>query len=185
MQTRSTLRLYILALVIVPLVLEIGLLVALSGLLKQADMELEKSVRAQKITAAINSISKMLYDAFFMYSTEKNDELISKEAMTPIIASFRPVYDELEKLTAGDAQAYAIIKKSDRAATRSVELMEILRAAQERDGRTLEARMYRKPYWFELRKQTRLVLTPEFLNLKRDQAQVAEAAPLVQRDIRR
>ncbi len=54
-----------------PLVIEIGLLVALSGLLKQADMELEKSVRAQKITSAINSISKMLYDAFFMYSTEK------------------------------------------------------------------------------------------------------------------
>lgn len=184
MQTRSTLRLYILALVIVPLIIEIGLLIALSGLLKQADMELEKSVRAQKITAGINSISKLLYDAFFMYSSEKNDELISKDAMKPVIASFRKVYDELEQLTAGDEQAYAVIKRSDLAATRSVELMEILRAAQERDGRTAQARNYRRPYWFELRKQTKLVLTPEFLSLRRDQAQVAEAAPLVQKEIR-
>ena len=184
MQNRSTLRLYILALVILPLIVEIGLLVVLSNLLGEADAELEKAVRAQKITEGINSISKQLYDAFFMYSSEKDEQLLSKEAIAPLIVQFRKTYDDLEKLTAGDAHAYTIIKNSDRAATRSVELMEILRGASERDGRTKEARAYRRPYWFELRKQTKLVLTPEFLNLRRDQTQVAEAAPLIQRDIR-
>lgn len=184
MKTRSTIRLQILALVILPLIIEIGLLVWLSNLLKQADAELEKSIRAQKIESSINSISRQMYDAFFMYSTEKDEQLISKESLAPVIARFRQTYDELEKLTAGDEHAYTIIKNSDRAATRSVELMETLRAALERDGRTTLGRAYRRPYWFELRKQTKLVLTPEFLSLRRDQAQVAEAAPLIQRDLR-
>ncbi|MBA3855759.1 MAG: hypothetical protein C0507_02505 [Cyanobacteria bacterium PR.3.49] len=185
MKTRSKLRLQILALVILPLIVEIGLLVWLSNLLKQADSELEKSIRAQKIESNINSISKRLYDAFFMYSAEKDEQLISKESLAPMIAGFRKTYDELENLTAGNERAYTIIKNSDRAATRCVELMEILRAALERDGRTTLGRAYRRPYWFELRKQTKLVLTPEFLSLRRDQAQVAEAAPLIQRDLRR
>lgn len=184
MKTRSTLRLQILALVILPLIIEIGLLVWLSNLLKQADAELEKSIRAQRIESGINWISKNLYDAFFMYYEEKDEKLISKESLAPMIAKFRKTYDELEKLTAGDEHAYTIIKNSDRAATRSVQLMELLRAALERDGRTALGRAYRRPYWFELRKQTKMVLTPEFLSLRRDQALVAEAAPLIQHDLR-
>ncbi len=184
MQNRSTLRLSILALAIVPVVLEIILLVALSNLHSQADMELERSVRAQKITEGINSISKQMYDAFFMFSAEKNDELLTKEAMEPIIIKFRQTYDELEKLTAGDEHSHSMIASSSKAANRSVELMEILRGSLDRDGKTTAARAFRKPYWYELRKQTKAILTPEFLNLRREEAQVAEAAPLIQKDIR-
>lgn len=184
MQNRSTLRLSILALAIVPVVLEIILLVALSNLHSQADMELERSVRAQKITEGINSISKQMYDAFFMFSAEKNDELLTKEAMEPIIVKFRQTYDELEKLTAGDEHSHSMIASSSKAANRSVELMEILRGSLDRDGKTTAARAFRKPYWYELRKQTKAILTPEFLNLRREEAQVAEAAPLIQKDIR-
>ncbi len=184
MQTRSTLRLYILALVVAQLVIEVGLLIALSNLLSQADAELEKSIRAQKITEGINSISKQLYDAFWLYSNEKGEQLLTRETVSPLVVKFRKMYDDLERLTAGDQAAYTVVKNSDRAATRCVELMEVLRGAFERDGRTAEARAYRRPYWFELRRQSKLVLTPEFLSLKRDQAQVAESSPLIQRDIR-
>ena len=184
MQNRSTLRLSILALVIVPLVLEIISLIVLSNLLQQADLELDKSVRAQKITEGINSISKQMYDAFFMFGAEKHDDLLTKEALEPVITNFSKTYSSLEELTEGDPHAYEIIKKSHSAATRTVEIMEILRGAVERDGKTDAARAFRRPYWFELRKQTKLILTPEFLNLRRDQVQVAEAAPLLQKDIR-
>ncbi|PZM85416.1 MAG: hypothetical protein DKT66_04335 [Candidatus Melainabacteria bacterium] len=184
MQKRSTLRLSILALAIVPVVLEIILLVALSNLHSQADMELERSVRAQKITEGINSISKQMYDAFFMFSAEKHDEMLTKEAMEPIIVKFRKTYDDLEKLTAGDEHSHSMIASSSKAANRAVELMEILRGSLDRDGKTEAARAFRKPYWYELRKQTKTILTPEFLNLRREEAQVAEAAPLIQKDIR-
>ncbi len=184
MQNRSTLRLNILALVIVPVAFQIILLVTLSNLLGQADRQLERAVRAQKITEGINSISKQMYDAFFMFSTEKNDDLLTREALEPIIEKFRKTYDELGVLTAGDRHAHSMIVSSMAAATRSVELMEILRGSQERDGRTAAARAFRRPYWFELRKQTKVILTPEFLSLRREEEQVAEAAPLVQKEIR-
>jgi PAS domain S-box-containing protein len=184
MQKRSTLRLSILALAIVPVVLEIILLVALSNLHSQADMELERAVRAQKITEGINSISKQMYDAFFMFSAEKHDEMLTKEAMEPIIVKFRKTYDDLDKLTAGDEHSHSMIASSSKAANRAVELMEILRGSLDRDGKTEAARAFRKPYWYELRKQTKTILTPEFLNLRREEAQVAEAAPLIQKDIR-
>ncbi|HNB22146.1 MAG TPA: hypothetical protein PKZ32_07010, partial [Candidatus Melainabacteria bacterium] len=127
MQNRSTLRLNILALVIVPVAFQIILLVTLSNLLGQADRQLERAVRAQKITEGINSISKQMYDAFFMFSTEKNDDLLTREALEPIIEKFRKTYDELGVLTAGDRHAHSMIVSSMAAATRSVELMEILR----------------------------------------------------------
>ncbi|MBX9953077.1 MAG: PAS domain S-box protein [Candidatus Obscuribacterales bacterium] len=184
MQNRSTLRLNILALVIVPVVFQIVLLVTLSNLLTQADMQLERAVRAQKITEGINSISKQMYDAFFMFSAEKHDELITKEAMEPIIVKFRKTYDDLDKLTAGDERSHSMIVNSMIAANRSVQLMEILRGSLDRDGRTIAARAFRRPYWFELRKQTKAILTPEFLNLRREEAQVAESAPLIQKAIR-
>lgn len=184
MKTRSTLRLYILALVLFPLIIQIGMLVALTNLLREADEELERSIRAQKINDGISSINKQLYDAFFMYTTEKDEDLLSKEAMAPTIAKFRKTYDELEELTKDDPRALAIIKRSDAAATRTVELMEILRAAKERDGVTEQARKFRRPYWFELRNNTKKVVTPEFLNLRHVQEQVSEASPLIQKEIR-
>lgn len=184
MQTRATLRSKILVLVILPLIIEIGALVFLSKLLSETEIELEKSIRAQRITSCINSISKHLYEAALLYATENPEENITPEAADNLVNQFLQEYALLDKLANNDPKAHAVVMKSKSALDRTVVAMQKLRISLERDGRDDEARRIRKPYWYELRHATKNILTLEFLELKRNQLQVANSAPQVQAELR-
>lgn len=184
MHTLWTLRSKILVLVILPLVIEIGALVFLSKLLTETEVELEKSIRAQHITACINSISKHLYEAALLYAAENPESAITPEAADSLVTQFLQEYELLDKLTKDDPKAHFVIAKSRMAMDRTVVAMQQLRTSLERDGVDDRARAIRKPYWYELRRSTKEILTLEFLELKRNQTQVANSAPQVQAELR-
>lgn len=184
MLIRSTLRSKILILVILPVVIEIGALAFLSKLLTDTEVELEKSIRSQRITACINSISKHLYETALIYALENSEGKITQDEEENLINSFLQEYFELDKLTKDDPKAHRVIMQSKAAMERTIIAMREFRISLERDGRADSARAMRRPYWYELRRSAKKILTLEFLELKRNQSQVAKSAPIVQAELR-
>jgi len=167
----------VLILLTVPLVFQLGLLGWLATLQREAELQSEKALHAQRVSEAINILSKDIYVVITSFADSHtldpdNDGGIKflKQA-NKVRAGYALVAD----LTKGNAEQSAVVARA-RAAGETA-LAQVLNAETFIKSGGELVRDERKKFWHKMREYIRVVISDELLAIGRSEAEIYNHNP--------
>lgn len=176
----------VLAIILVPLLLQVVPIAYLVTLQKEAEVELESSNRARGISDAINKISSDGVDIYASFSGDPNAiKTFSPE--DPTYREFRDKltedYDNLERIAKGNPKVLALAKKARIDATKVLTDLMAIRDSTERAGDS--EREFQKRKWKSIRASLAGVMREELAYAGKEEKERYQRSPELQAAIRR
>ncbi len=175
----------VLAIILVPLLVQVGLLAYLVALQKDAEVELESSNRARGISDAINKISSDGVDIYASFGGDPN-ALKSFSPNDPVYQEFRDRltedYDNLERLAKGNPKVLALAKKARVDATKVLADLIAIRDSTERAGDS--EREFQKKKWRSIRASLAGVMREELAYAGKEEKARYQKSPEIQAALR-
>lgn len=181
MELRLSLTTKLVLFICVPLVIHIGLLLALADLQNQAERALEATTRSQRISDEINGISSDILEFARRYQGYEAVQYISfdDEAGKALFGRVREHYATLKTLTKNQPEIHMAVKLSETAMNTSIVGYRELKDAFQQENATTSAdriRIARKLDIRQRKKNNEIVLERLFL-IGKEQKRLSQKAP--------
>jgi PAS domain S-box-containing protein len=180
MRQRISLSAQVLILLTVPLVFQLGLLASLASLQKEAELQSEKALHAQRVSEAINALSKGLYEILtsFAETRQEGPDFDSAEKLVSMAQRVRKDFTLVADLTKDNPRQAEIV---GRARTASENALTQLASAQDfiNSGGEL-VRDERKKFWKKMREYMRVIISKEVMDIGRSEAEIVTRNPELQ-----
>ncbi|MBS2011199.1 MAG: PAS domain S-box protein [Cyanobacteria bacterium SZAS TMP-1] len=169
----------------VPLVFQLGLLGWLATLQREAELQGEKALHAQRVSEAINFLSKDIYTVITSFadfkSIDPDDDTGAK--FLAMADKVRADYKVVAELTRDNPQQAAVVDRA-RAAGETA-MTQVLNAQNFiRNGGEL-VRDERKKFWHKMREYIRVIMSNELLAIGRSEAEIVNHNPELQANYRK
>jgi len=180
MRQRISLSSQVLILLTVPLVFQLGLLTTLANLQKEAEMESEKALHAQRVSEAINALSKDIYESItgFAESTQDNLETDTPKNYREMSKRLQSDFKIVAELTKDNPRQSEVVRRSkaagENAMTQVIGAQMFLRSGGEL------VRDERKKFWKKLREYIKVIMSEELLDIGRSEAEIYNRNPELQ-----
>lgn len=171
---RLSLSTKVLAVVLVPLVLQLATLFCVAKLENEAEMLLLESIRAKKISDAINVLSQDVYDYIGEFGRDNPQRQVKTgdEKLQVFHRRHELHYKQLKDSVQHDAKLYACVVASEQAAYKTFGLIRRLEEIPE-DGPD-QVQKLRKKLWKDVRKDVKSILGGGLLEHAAQQKRIAE-----------
>ncbi|MEZ4544554.1 MAG: ATP-binding protein [Cyanobacteriota/Melainabacteria group bacterium] len=180
---RLPLTAQVLILVVTPLLFQLGSLIWLSALQEEAETELKRATRANKISAVVTQLSNDVFYAAMYYGSEERDfRMPDSSVLTDLTAKLKGHYRELNELTRDNAEQHALVVEAENAGRQTMRLLSQIDVSMKRSEEG-EHDM-RKALWKRLHNSSRNLLSSELLSMARKEKRYADESPEVQAHIR-
>ncbi len=181
---RLSLSTKVLALVLVPLVLQLGTLFWVAKLENDAEVLLTESIRAKKISDAINVLSQDVYDYIGEFGRDNPQHIVKTGDTKLQILHDRHAqhYKNLKQAVEHDAKLYETVVKSENAAYKTFGLIRQLEEIPEEGPDPVQK--LRKRLWKDVRKDVKNILGGGLLESAREQKKLAEEDAVQQAKLR-
>ena len=167
----------VLILLTVPLLFQLGLLGWLASLQREAELQSEKALHAQRVSETINTLSKDLYAVITGFADLKAldpDQDVNSEYLA-LAEKVRASYALVADLTKDNPEESAVVGRA-RAAGETA-LAQILNAQSFiKNGGEL-VRDERKRFWHKMREYGRVVISKELIAIGRSEAEIYSRDP--------
>ncbi len=184
MHFNLSLTVKVIALCAVPLLLQLGMLSGLIALQNDAEKEMEKATRARSISEGINLLAQHVIEVQTTYGAET--QLVaaspSEDELKRQLDRLRGDYEKLKTLLADEPEKIAMIRKSEASAEKAFVLFLSLRSMLFRKGGS--AWDEREPIWAGIRECGANIVTPELMDIGRNERAQAERSPQNQKEFR-
>ena len=171
----------VLAFVAVPLVIQIFLLYKVGSLNLEAERALDTSLKARKISDAINNISRDALDIVASFGGDP-DSLKMIQVDDPVFAMYKQKlesdYEELEKTVKHDPHLLKMTLESKKASEEALANLMAVKDSQEKSG--ISQRDKQKELWKKIRASIKDILRPELVYIGEQQKKISEMGPEIQ-----
>ena len=181
---RLSLSAKVLTLVLVPLVLQLATLFWVAKLENDAEALLTESIRAKKISDAINVLSQDAYDYIGRFGRDNPQHIVSTRDAELVMLHDRHFlhYKHLKEMVEHDAPLYESVVNSENAAYRTFSLIRRLEEVPEEGPE--EIQKLRKQLWKDVRKDVKNILGGGLLDRAKEQKRLAEVDAVEQARLR-
>lgn len=145
MKTHLTLSKKLMLLVAVPLIFELGFLVALGSILRQVDQERQQEAHAREVSAQLNILLRMLLDSIasgVMFQLTSEGSFTDK--MRPVLPALKNQTEIIKNLTKDTPHEHAAADAIDLAGRETITLWEQSKALMQQDDRFGAIRVWAK-----------------------------------------
>jgi signal transduction histidine kinase len=170
----------LLILLTVPLAFQLGLLASLASLQKQAEMQGEKALHAQRVSEAINALSKDIYEVITTFTDTKysGPDEGNTEFFLGMGKRLHNDFDAVSRLTAGNKEQAAIVNRCRAAGESAMQQMVSTQTFINSGGEVL--REDRKRFWHKMREYIRVAISKELIDIGKSEAEIYNRNPELQ-----
>ncbi|HMO23612.1 MAG TPA: hypothetical protein PKC98_21830, partial [Candidatus Melainabacteria bacterium] len=165
---RLPLTAQVLILVVTPLLFQLGSLIWLSVLQDQAETELMRATRANKISEVVTRLSNDVFYAAMYYGSEERDfRMPDSSVLTELTEKLKSHYRELNSLTRDNPEQHALVVEAEHAGQETMKLLSQIDVSMKRSEEG-EHDM-RKALWKRLHNSSRNLMSSELLSMARQE----------------
>ncbi|MBU6454426.1 MAG: cell wall metabolism sensor histidine kinase WalK [Cyanobacteria bacterium REEB67] len=180
MRRRISLSTQLLILLTVPLVFQLGLLGTLASLQKQAELQGEKALHAQRVSEAINALSKDIYEVITGFTDTKysGPDADNTASFIEMGRRLHGDFDAVEKLTRADAAQNQIVRRCRAAGESAMTQMISTQTFINTGGEV--PREDRKLFWHKMREYIRVAISKDLIDIGKSEAAIYNKNPELQ-----
>ena len=169
-----------LILLTVPLIFQLGLLTTLASLQKEAEAQGEKALHAQRVSEAINAVSKDIYQVISSFADAKQEspENDSGEKYLALSVRIRTDFRDAAELTRHDPHQAEIVGRARAAGENAMAQVLSAQDFVKNGGEMVHEE--RKKFWRKLREYVKVVISNDLIDIGRTEAAIYNRNPELQ-----